>query len=415
MDRLLTSFPFPASLRLKFHNKGFKTVGDVCELKPTELSKELGISKEEALETLNFLQEETRKVKQQCQNVNKPLGQEVSCGSNQGVTSSCQLRTVLDLLQDERSQQYIVTFSEQLDTILGGGVPLTKITEICGAPGVGKTQLSIQLAVDVQIPDCFGGVEGQAIFIDTEGSFIIERVVDIAEATVKHCQRIARIEQNQVFYGIMRMVTLLLRLNEVKSRVLFPADQLERLNTFNVESILDGIHYFRCHDYVELLALVQILPDFIVEHSQVSLVVLDSIAFPFRHHFEDFSLRTRLLNGLAQSFIKLAVDFKLAVLLTNQMTTKINADHSQPSHLIPALGESWGHTCTIRIILYWQQNTRHALLYKSPYHKETTVPFQITTGGIRDICLQEKNSHSEVISSPEVEQCRKRQKTETVT
>jgi len=69
------------------------------------------------------------------------LGQEVSCGSNQGVTSSCQLRTVLDLLQDERSQQYIVTFSEQLDTILGGGVPLTKITEICGAPGVGKTQL----------------------------------------------------------------------------------------------------------------------------------------------------------------------------------------------------------------------------------------------------------------------------------
>lgn len=66
------------------------------------------------------------------------------------------------------------------------------------------------------------------------------------------------------------MVTLLLRLSEVKSRVLFPADQLERLNTFNVESILDGIHYFRCHDYVELLALVQILPDFIVEHSQVS-------------------------------------------------------------------------------------------------------------------------------------------------
>jgi len=43
-------------------------------------------------------------------------------------------------------------------------------------------------------------VEGQAIFIDTEGSFIIERVVDIAEATVKHCQRIARIEQNQGEY-----------------------------------------------------------------------------------------------------------------------------------------------------------------------------------------------------------------------
>ena len=43
------------------------------------------------------------------------------------------------------------------------------------------------------------------------------------------------------------------------------------------------------------------------------------------------------------------------------------------------------------------------------------VLYYFQTGGIRDICLQEKNSHSEVISSPEVEQCRKRQKTETVT
>ena len=40
----------------------------------------------------------------------------------------------------EQLQGYIVTFSAKIDGILGGGVPLGKITELCGAPGVGKTQ-----------------------------------------------------------------------------------------------------------------------------------------------------------------------------------------------------------------------------------------------------------------------------------
>lgn len=47
--------------------------------------------------------------------------------------------------------------------------------------------------------------------------------------------------------------------------------------------------------------------------SQVRLVVIDSIAFPFRHDLEDLSLRTRLLNGLAQQLITRANDHKVAV------------------------------------------------------------------------------------------------------
>lgn len=50
---------------------------------------------------------------------------------------------------------------------------------------------SLQLAVDVQIPACFDGNNGEAIYIDTEGSFMVERLVDIAEATVGHCGYIA--------------------------------------------------------------------------------------------------------------------------------------------------------------------------------------------------------------------------------
>lgn len=50
-------------------------------------------------------------------------------------------RTALELLEKEQTQGFIVTFCSALDDILGGGVQLTKITEICGVPGVGKTQL----------------------------------------------------------------------------------------------------------------------------------------------------------------------------------------------------------------------------------------------------------------------------------
>ena len=50
-------------------------------------------------------------------------------------------RSALEMLKAERLQGYIVTFCAKLDSMLGGGVPLGKITEFCGAPGTGKTQL----------------------------------------------------------------------------------------------------------------------------------------------------------------------------------------------------------------------------------------------------------------------------------
>ena len=45
------------------------------------------------------------------------------------------------LLQQEQHLGGIITFCELLDKMLGGGVPIGKITEFCGAPGVGKTQI----------------------------------------------------------------------------------------------------------------------------------------------------------------------------------------------------------------------------------------------------------------------------------
>lgn len=50
-------------------------------------------------------------------------------------------QSALELLKVEQLQGYIVTFCAKVDAMLGGGVPMGKITEVCGAPGVGKTQI----------------------------------------------------------------------------------------------------------------------------------------------------------------------------------------------------------------------------------------------------------------------------------
>uniref|UniRef100_A0A2K6KVR7 DNA repair protein RAD51 homolog 3 n=1 Tax=Rhinopithecus bieti TaxID=61621 RepID=A0A2K6KVR7_RHIBE len=341
MQRDLVSFPLSPAVRVKLVSAGFQIAEELLEVKPSELSKEVGISKAEALETLQIIRRECL--------TNKPR--------YAGTSESGKKCTALELLEQEHTQGFIITFCSALDDILGGGVPLMKTTEICGAPGVGKTQLCMQLAVDVQIPECFGGVAGEAVFIDTEGSFMVDRVVDLATACIQHLQLIAEKHKGE--------------------------EHRKALEDFTLDHILSHIYYFRCRDYTELLAQVYLLPDFLSEHSKVRLVIVDGIAFPFRHDLDDLSLRTRLLNGLAQQMISLANNHRLAVILTNQMTTKID----NQALLVPALGESWGHAATIRLIFHWDRKQRLATLYKSPSQKESTVLFQIKPQGFRDTAV----------------------------
>ncbi|XP_078110268.1 DNA repair protein RAD51 homolog 3 [Sander vitreus] len=342
MQRSVSSSSLSPSVKMKLVNAGFQFTADLLHLKPLQLSKEASLTQQEALEVLQAVRREGG-------------GGDEAGGGGGGESSSL---TALELLQKEEEMKSIVTFSSQLDAALGGGFPVGKTTEICGAPGVGKTQLCLQLAVDVQVPQCFGGVGGQVVYIDTEGSFLLQRVVDIAAAAVRHCSLLVEDDEQRV-----------------------------AMETFTVETILSNMFLVRCHDYVELLAEVHLLPDFLSEHPRVRLLVIDSVAFPFRQHFDDLSQRTRLLNGLAQQLISMATGHGIAVAMTNQMTTRLSGGQSQ---LVPALGESWGHAPTIRLLLHWAGSRRMAAVFKSPDHKGATVQYQITSEGFRDVGQSEQ-------------------------
>ncbi|XP_073326450.1 DNA repair protein RAD51 homolog 3 [Pagrus major] len=332
--RPVSSLSLSPSVKVKLVSAGFRFTSDLRSLKPLQLSKEASLSQQEALEVLQAVRR-------------------VGGGDEGGGGGASASLTALELLQKEEEElRSIVTFSSQLDAALGGGLPVGKTTEICGAPGVGKTQLCLQLAVDVQVPPCFGGVGGQVVYIDTEGSFLLQRVVDIATAGVRHCSLLAEDDEQRV-----------------------------AMETFTVETILSNMFLVRCHDYVELLAELYLLPDFLSAHPRVRLLVIDSVAFVFRRLFDDLSQRTRLLNDLAQQLIAMATSHEIAVVITNQMTTRLRGGQPQ---LVPALGESWGHAPTIRLLLHWAGARRMAAIFKSPGHMDSTIQYQITSDGFRD-------------------------------
>jgi len=114
--------------------------------------------------------------------------------------------------------------------------------------------------------------------------------------------------------------------------------------------------------------------------------VVDSITFQFRQGFHDMAQRTRLLAQMAQQLMQLAEARHLAVVLVNQVTTKVHHERSGggDSKLVPALGESWAHAATSRVILFWHEGQRFAHLHKSPSRPATTVPYAVTAAGIRD-------------------------------
>ncbi|CAN1345992.1 DNA repair protein RAD51 homolog 3 [Linum perenne] len=262
-----------------------------------------------------------------------------------------------DILHEEESMTRITTSCADLDNILGGGISCKEVTEIGGVPGIGKTQLGYMM-----IPPSCGGLGGKAIYIDTEGSFMVERVLQIAEACTEDMSDYRR------FLG-----------KDVQAR------QVE----MGPKDFLENIYYFRACSYTEQIALINYLDKFISEHHNVKMVIIDSVTFHFRQDFDDLAMRTRVLSGMALKLMKLAKKFNLAVVILNQVTTKIIQGSFQ---LALALGDSWSHSCTNRLILYWNGDQRYAYIDKSPSLRSASAPYSVTSRGIRNCSSNNKRT-----------------------
>ena len=89
--------------------------------------------------------------------------------------------TATEVHQQRQDICTLTTGSKDVDDLLRGGIETGSITEIFGEFRTGKTQLCHTLCVTCQLPLEQGGAEAKAMYIDTEGTFRPERLVEIAE------------------------------------------------------------------------------------------------------------------------------------------------------------------------------------------------------------------------------------------
>ena len=343
----LASLPLPPSVLQRLALAGYETRADLDGLTPDELGVDLGIEASSATLLL-------RTVRGEC----------VSAG---GGGPWLMPRDALSMYEEERAEQRISTCAGELDRLLAGGVQLQKLSEFSGVPGVGKTQLAMQLALAVQLPEALNGLDGDTIYIDTEGSFFAPRCLAMAES-------------------------LLAQIQDEVSRHGSPEQRAEvgALVKSGARAMLGRIHYYRVHDLAEQLAVCHVLPEAIGEIARnapgrpgrcVRLVVVDSIAFHVRASTElTYAKRLQLVGQMAQLLSHAARRSPCAVVLINQVTTRVN-EVLGTSGLVPALGEAWAHMCNVQVSLEWRDDIRLAALSKGGEPGE--AQFAVTADGIR--------------------------------
>ena len=234
------------------------------------------------------------------------------------------------------------TGSKALDNMLAGGIETQAMTELIGDYGVGKTQICLTLAVTAQLSRDLGGLEGNVIYIDTEGTFSPERIYQIAS-----------------------------------SRELDPKE------------ILDGIIMARAYNSDHQCLLIDHLFKKCPEEN-VKLVIVDSMISHFRGEYvgrESLSERQQKLNEYLHKLLRLAEAYNLAVVVTNQVQANPAQFWGDPDR--PAGGHVMAHACTHRVFIRRSKgDTRHAKVIDSPYLPENKAMFRITEKGIEDVLDQ---------------------------
>ena len=249
--------------------------------------------------------------------------------------------TAMELLAEYRQKRYLSTSSQSLDEILGGGIATGSITEIAGEFSSGKTQLAFQLCINAQLPVDKGGLEGKVYFLDTEGTFSVKRILEIAVANPSG------------------------------------SDPQEFLKNIFVARAFNADHQIQLINDADNL----------LKKENVRLLVIDSIASHFRSEFhgkDQLAARQQKLMAHAERLQRYADSYDLAILTTNQVLASMDK-YLSGQGVEPALGYAWGHRPQTRIFLRKQKgNARIARIIDSPELPEREGPFYITPKGIED-------------------------------
>ena len=229
--------------------------------------------------------------------------------------------------------------SRNLDDLLLGGFEPGAVTELFGEYRTGKTQICHQLCVNVQLSYENGGLEGNALYIDTEGTFRPERLIQMA---------IGRdLDHNNVLKN-----TILGRAYNSDHQILLAKEANK-----------------------------------IIKEKNIKLIIVDSLIGHFRSEYigrGTLATRQQRLNTHIHDLLRLTEIYdELAVVFTNQVSARPDVFYGNPT--THTGGHIVAHGSTIRIFLRkGKGEQRVAKVVDAPNIPESDAIFSITEDGIKD-------------------------------
>jgi DNA repair protein RAD51 len=196
------------------------------------------------------------------------------------------------------------------------------------------------LCVTVQRPIDQGGAEGKAIFVDTEGTFRPQNLVKIAER-----------------FGM------------------------------NPEEVLENVICARAHNSEQQLELLQDAAALMSE-SRFALMIVDSATALYRTDYTgrgELSERQMHLGQFLRQLTRLAEEFGIAVVITNQVVANPDGMSFAKDASKPIGGNIIAHASTTRLKLRkGRGENRVCSVYDSPTLPEAEATFAIGQAGIED-------------------------------
>ncbi|KZT01214.1 uncharacterized protein LAESUDRAFT_664388 [Laetiporus sulphureus 93-53] len=234
------------------------------------------------------------------------------------------------------SSRLLSTLCGPLDRLLGGGLKQGYILELSGPPGCHKEALAINI------------------------------VTSYVNANVHS-------SQNVLFVDMQNMTTPATLDRALPASSPAPSDYGKR------------VEYLRLHSLTELMVFIRNLPSYVQSHTKTSLLVLNSLSFPFQSAVTlNKSNRTALLDRLKQVLARVCASARLTVVITSQLATKLlkadgsagNFDTGTKAILVPHLGPAYLPSGrAYRVIVVPQSRTSGVLrLLSSPAHLQEKKP-----------------------------------------
>jgi len=254
----------------------------------------------------------------------------------------------------------------EIDDLLGGGVETQSISEVYGEFGAGKSQVTHQLAVDVQLPEEVGGLHGSAVFIDSEDTFRPERIDEMVRGLPEEAIEAAMEDR------------------EIEGS---PGDEaaMEEL----VDAFLDDIHVAKAFNSNHQILLAEKAQEIASEREDddypVRLVCVDSLTAHFRAEYVgrgELADRQQKLNKHLHDIDRIGNLYNAAVVVTNQVQSNPDAFFGDPTK--PIGGNILGHKSTFRMYLRKsKQDKRIVKLVDAPNLPDGEAVMRVQSEGLK--------------------------------